>query len=818
MILKVISLIIIVHLINSFKISKYYKQINYSLSKVIKRWMLMLLLIISINLVLGATVSSHVFLNGTYIEVGISPNGAFGSSVSAPANFHPIGRNTLGFVADIGKDGWDVGSPAQSGDYFMPGSWEEGFVVEWNTVGERTYYNAGPTTQITTTTTLTETSSSNTLSAVWGGEVSNGNEKLGLTNTVSFDVNNSYFIINTVLTNLGTVTLNSVEFMRTVDPDNDKDIGGGYNTNNYIASNPNSTTNKSLVIAKGITYPNVVIGLGTIDSRASASPIASGITARDPDFPLDTPRTGCTASSPCNADIAIPLAFRLGTLSPGQSVSLDYAYILNENDLEIALSSIESLRILQPLGSVSGNNVLFQATTNDVPNTESIEFFINDVSIAVDTTPDFGSNFHTSFDSTSYSDGSLTIKIIANFSDGRSIQKISTITVANSGPPINFISPTQGQTFEGTGIVANISINEAHAPVRVSFFRETTEGSTFLEEDNTEPFSTTFDVDDLANGDTVIIKAVAYDSEGLSTTISVSGRVSTGNSFYNVPSGVTVSDLLGETLTPGESTYSSKQKLKFNYGGNKFAEVNSKFDEGDVDLANLKLYNLNNNYKKINVIDWSAVHEDENIEQTNHSLYVNADWISGAYACPHAESVNAVNPSCSNKVSFTHTQCLNNESVSGVICSYDGLDYKLEGLNGTGVAANGNANLTIYDSAEGSSAINGTNLEFFAEYVNGTSGDLISGSCQITFDDNIGVYYDMDEGVDKYNYTKNGGFSSVGSHEWSVNCSATNYNSVNVTDTISITDSSPSAVPEFSDYAIILILMTIIGGFVLKKK
>ena len=40
--------------------------------------------------------------------------------------------NALGFVADYGRDGWTVGTPAFSGDYFTPGSPFEGWGVEFN--------------------------------------------------------------------------------------------------------------------------------------------------------------------------------------------------------------------------------------------------------------------------------------------------------------------------------------------------------------------------------------------------------------------------------------------------------------------------------------------------------------------------------------------------------------------------------------------------------------------------------------------------------------------------------------------------------------
>src|SRR5579875_3025781 len=90
--------------------------------------------------------SCNAFLKGSYIEVGVNTNGAYGSSVNAPKGYHPKGgasvgdvcyktcpTSNLGFVADPDKDGWTVGSPyPYYGDYFLPGDPQEGWSIEIN--------------------------------------------------------------------------------------------------------------------------------------------------------------------------------------------------------------------------------------------------------------------------------------------------------------------------------------------------------------------------------------------------------------------------------------------------------------------------------------------------------------------------------------------------------------------------------------------------------------------------------------------------------------------------------------------------------------
>lgn len=176
----------------------------------------------------GTTVSGQVFLQGNYVEVGIHSGGFFGSTVAAPAGFHPIGRTALGFVADIGKDGWATGTPPQSGDYFLPGTPFELWGVEWN-IGatQRTFSNSGGGAVQVPQTSLTESSTASSQSAVWVGEATSGSEKLKITQTTKVGANDTFFTIGVVLENTGSVTLESVEYLRAVDPDNDKDLTGG---------------------------------------------------------------------------------------------------------------------------------------------------------------------------------------------------------------------------------------------------------------------------------------------------------------------------------------------------------------------------------------------------------------------------------------------------------------------------------------------------------------------------------------------------------------------------------------------------------------
>ena len=496
------------------------------------RLLLTLLSILAMMLpaAMADVVSGNVFLKGDYVEVGVHPAGSFGTTVVAPAGFHPGAgaSGALGFVADFQKDGWTVGTPPQSADYFLPGVPEEGWSIEWTTGGtERTFGNYGRMNVFQVPqTSLTETSAGNTRSAVWVGEAANGpTEKVRVTQTVRFNQGDAFFVINVVMTNTGTVPLNSVEYMRNVDPDQESGGlagGAGPATRNYVINDGN----KKLVVAKSINFA-IPCGLGTIDPRAVVS--TEGFSNRDPDAILDSPVQPAEAT-PNQADQAIALAYRFGTLNPGQSVSIDYAYILNTADLEVALGRLAAVTILQPTGTVSGSSVIFQATTDDLPATTQIEFFVNGVSVGIDTTPDAGGVYEKSFDSTAYANGNLNLKVVATFTTGAPLEKTTTVSVSNSGPPIAFLTPVAGQSFFGASTPVEITINAGNPPVRVNFFRETAaSGSVALGEDTTAPFQATFSVTDLPPDETVIIKAVAADSLNRLTTIQVSGTTAPAN-------------------------------------------------------------------------------------------------------------------------------------------------------------------------------------------------------------------------------------------------------------------------------------------------
>ena len=472
------------------------------------------------------TVGSEVFLKGNFVEVGVSEGCYFGTYNDAPEGFHPIGRSNLGFVADFQRDGWDVGTPPQTGDYFLPGSPFEGWSIKWGTVSP-SFGNFGGMGSSIMPASVMESSEAGMQSAVWVGEIAgySPDEKLRMIQTVSVGAGDLFFVVNVQLTNTGTVTLPALRYLRCVDPDMEVDLGGDFTTSNFVAFQPGHPGNpdKALVVAHGLMY-GITLGLGTFDSRAMAA--VSPWWAMDPDDVYNN-LFEPEESNPDINDSAISLAFSLGDLAPGQSVSFNFAYILNESDLDVALGNLGAVSILQPSGSVSGNHVPFQVTTSDVAHTAKVDFYVNGTLVGTDTTPDAGGVFGVTFNALDYPNGTYYkfIRAIATFQDTHTVSKSTTLTIANSGPPVEFEAPLPGQFPLGSGLPARIGVLDTeHPPARVSFFRETSgTGTLALGEILASPFQVTFSTMDLPPNETVVLKAVARDAAGNETVVYTSG-------------------------------------------------------------------------------------------------------------------------------------------------------------------------------------------------------------------------------------------------------------------------------------------------------
>ena len=294
-------------------------------------------------------ISGNVFMKGDHIEVGIAPNGSFGTGVDAPTGYHarPGWGTQLGFVADPALDGWAVGTPNYIGCYFLPGVPQEGWDISIGGTWYRAYRDFGATSFLPA-----GWSGSNSApyiegsrkKSVWNGTIGT----LEIEAVTSFDTTQVFFFVDVKLKNTGGTTLTNIYYSRTLDPDNESMVpgGGGPTTTNLIESQPDlsgSGDYRALVSATGLSFPGLsYLGIGAVDCRARVYIYPGVLTPSvGPDnidgYPFETDRDYTN-----EADCAIGINFNIGDLAPGDSTVFTYSYILSSDDLDTAFSSLNS--------------------------------------------------------------------------------------------------------------------------------------------------------------------------------------------------------------------------------------------------------------------------------------------------------------------------------------------------------------------------------------------------------------------------------------------------------------------------------------------
>ena len=279
-----------------------------------------------------------IFLQGTFIEIGASDAGSFGTTSPAPPGFHPrMGSSHLGFVADWEMNGWNASSgpgiPFYSGDYFLPGDPWEGFLVEFTYNGnEHTARNCGANFWYGVIPThFSETSSGNTKSTLWQGTFSAAGQSLGVEQKTYFDIGEARFFMEITLTNTGSETLYDVEYARSVDPDQEQNLTNDYTTKNWVSRPTGAVDGFAEVIAEGLVY-GIPIALRLYHPDAVASVFANW-PIWTPNLVLDSPNQP-DKDNPVIEDWSIDVAVRFPSLAPGASETFLVSYVLNWSEIE----------------------------------------------------------------------------------------------------------------------------------------------------------------------------------------------------------------------------------------------------------------------------------------------------------------------------------------------------------------------------------------------------------------------------------------------------------------------------------------------------
>ncbi|SCA57312.1 hypothetical protein MTBPR1_50068 [Candidatus Terasakiella magnetica] len=404
-------------------------------------------------------VSGEVFLQGTYLELGVSEYGSLGTTAEAPTGFHNNTHNNLAMVAD--GDGFDSGASATSDDYFLPGAPMEGFSLSHS--GLATPLKNYETDGYSDISMLTyDTSSGSTLSATSSGSTAFAD----ISQVISFDQDATFFVTEVTITNTSGSTLNNVRYMRAADPDQDSDLNFTSNTDNDVLNNTTST-GPAAVVAKGSTTDNA-ISFVSEDSSAIVSvtnpwekdPTAASVYAS----PLDPDGAA--------SDSAIHMTFEEATLADGASVTFKFYTSINTASAGLdVLTGSNTADTISALGGAdrlygfdgvdvmdggAGNDMLWSGLGDDSltggTGNDTFHFF---ASQGTDSISDFTTGEDKlSIDKTSYGISSISFEEINVAYDGANATTGSNVIMDSNG---DVWIDTNDTAAGGYSIVTNVA-------------------------------------------------------------------------------------------------------------------------------------------------------------------------------------------------------------------------------------------------------------------------------------------------------------------------------------------------------------------------
>ncbi len=324
---------------------------------------------------------------GTFIEYGVYKNGCFGThkipsaTLNGTYGLHGIyldNPDTFGFAFDIGKDGWDVGTPyPHSGDLFVPGTPYESWGITFTLNGVNyaagckrggAYLDDGSLPSFSALGSLTKVGLTNakleevTLPAY--------PDKLVVKQTADISINTSggvkadavkieqFFIAGladsriimllNVINNSGDPMTN-LTYMRSVDADPRRDLGLDYNSLNTVTSLGPSYAEVRAFGGETTSDPmyNIGIALGAVDPQAVAH---HGF---DP-WQIDTtfiPANPVTVGTAMWADNAMAVQIPRGSVATGATGSFESYY-----ELDLILPAVPSAKPRSTVNIISANS------------------------------------------------------------------------------------------------------------------------------------------------------------------------------------------------------------------------------------------------------------------------------------------------------------------------------------------------------------------------------------------------------------------------------------------------------------------------------
>jgi cysteine-rich repeat protein len=279
--------------------------------------------------VVDDTLFGSVFMRSRLLEVGTANWGSFGSVNLPPLGWHPRFDDIagLGFTANPADDDW----ANFQGDFFIPGTPEEGFGLHVASVGTDRFTSflmgeRGITGDFTGTRVECRPNVCGVRgggSVYWSGSV----DGIDVDQTYSVFNEGLFILVEVTLTNT-TAAEQTVYYMRNVDPDNMVTVSGDYSTQNTIVSQ-GTGADPSLALVSATTFAPFESYIALASSDPDARVTYGGFSVRDVDGVWNCTGLTCAVGSTEFDDIAISLAVRK-IIPAGESRTFSYVYTLSE--------------------------------------------------------------------------------------------------------------------------------------------------------------------------------------------------------------------------------------------------------------------------------------------------------------------------------------------------------------------------------------------------------------------------------------------------------------------------------------------------------
>lgn len=272
-------------------------------------------------------IGSDGFLMGEGLEVGIHNDGYEGSAGLPPFETHYRGwTGRLGFLANPQNDGW----VNYDGDFFMPGAPQNCFGIEVDGV---TYRNSSA---------LGSTIPSDGLSSyytvgrckfiTWSGSVGG----IDIEMTYKMDSTEHYYTVLVNLTNTTALDKEDVFFYKSLDPDNNMDLGWGFATFNTVVDQPTPECPRALVTATDNNGWESYIGLGGLGEEMRVS--YGGFYVEDAsDIWFEAAPHEGTPGSTSFSDQAISICHRDELIPAGATSSFEFVVVMNGSQVNEAM-------------------------------------------------------------------------------------------------------------------------------------------------------------------------------------------------------------------------------------------------------------------------------------------------------------------------------------------------------------------------------------------------------------------------------------------------------------------------------------------------